>query len=115
MESGMAREVRVLSMAARYIVEAGMSRNTADSALHPGRARPARLRHPGSVLKIARRNDMRPRTNPLDEGAPMPRYLYRSIIGLAVAALAVPALAQQPSEEQIAAVRASCRSDFLSH
>ena len=45
----------------------------------------------------------------------MPRFLHRSIVGLVLAMLAVPALAQQPSEEQIAAVRASCRSDFLSH
>ena len=45
----------------------------------------------------------------------MPRFLRRSIVGLVLATLAVPALAQQPSEEQIAAVRASCRSDFLSH
>jgi outer membrane biosynthesis protein TonB len=53
--------------------------------------------------------------NPLDEGPVMPRYLYGSIVGLAVAAFTIPALAQQPSEEQIAAVRASCRSDFLSY
>lgn len=45
----------------------------------------------------------------------MPRFLRRSIAGFALAMLAVPALAQQPSEEQIAAIRASCRSDFLSH
>lgn len=45
----------------------------------------------------------------------MPRQLGRLIVGLAAASLALPAQAQQPSEEQIAAVRASCRSDFLSH
>jgi hypothetical protein len=102
-------------MAARYIVKAGMSRNTAGFALHPGRARSARLRHPELVLKIARyTKNMRPSVNPLDEGSSMPRHLGRLIVGLAVAALAVPALAQQPSQEQIAAVRASCRSDFLS-
>jgi hypothetical protein len=50
----------------------------------------------------------------------MPMHLARSIAAFALTSLAlvavtVPALAQQPSDEQIAAIRAACRSDFMSH
>ena len=45
----------------------------------------------------------------------MPKSLARSIAALAIAMLAVPALAQQPTDEQISAIRASCRSDFMAH
>src|SRR5208337_900176 len=35
-------------------------------------------------------------------------------LGLSVAGLAAPTRAQQPTPEQISAIRASCRSDFMS-
>ena len=43
--------------------------------------------------------------------------VYRSIVvvSIALAGQALPALAQQPTEQPIAAIRSSCRSDFLSH
>lgn len=41
--------------------------------------------------------------------------LDRAIAVLALIALCSPALAQQPSQEQINAIRSNCRSDFLSN
>jgi hypothetical protein len=41
--------------------------------------------------------------------------LDRTIAALALIALCSPALAQQPSQEQINAIRSNCRSDFLSN
>ena len=45
----------------------------------------------------------------------MPHSLARSITALALAMLTAAALAQQPTDEQISAIRASCRSDFMAH
>ena len=44
----------------------------------------------------------------------MPR-LDRVIAAVALVALCSPALAQQPTQEQISAIRSNCRSDFMSN
>jgi hypothetical protein len=41
--------------------------------------------------------------------------LDRTIVALALVALCGPVLAQQPTQEQINAIRSNCRSDFLSN
>jgi hypothetical protein len=41
--------------------------------------------------------------------------LDRAIAALALLVLSVPALAQQPTQEQIGAIRSNCRSDFMSN
>jgi hypothetical protein len=45
----------------------------------------------------------------------MRKNLARSIAALGLAMLTAPAPAQQPTDEQISAIRASCRSDFMAH
>jgi len=45
----------------------------------------------------------------------MPTNPARQIAALALAMLTAPALAQQPTDEQISAIRAACRSDFMAH
>jgi hypothetical protein len=45
----------------------------------------------------------------------MTRRLDRTIAALALIALSGPALAQQPTQAQISAIRSNCRSDFMSN
>src|SRR5689334_25284602 len=45
----------------------------------------------------------------------MTHRLDRAIASLALAALCGPSLAQQPTQQQISAIRANCRSDFMSN
>jgi hypothetical protein len=45
----------------------------------------------------------------------VPRKLAALGVSLLLGVNAAPALAQQPSQEQIAAIRQSCRSDYIEH
>src|SRR5215831_15749777 len=48
-------------------------------------------------------------------GFDMTLRLDRAIAAAALIALCTPALAQQPTQQQIDAIRSNCRSDFLSN